>query len=157
MRPPRPTPNARRLTILLACVLLTGCAIGRTFRDQPIDEAKIATIVRGTTTKAEILDKFGPPQEIDARELSAIGVPVESLMSRRGDKPPVERIVTARWFRYTYTRGNGQLASIILFTYGEFDQKSDDLVIFFDGDDKVEDFAFRRGTDKLPRYGFLSR
>jgi len=30
-------------------------------------------------------------------------------------------------------------------------------VIFFDGDDKVEDFAFRKDTDLLPRYGFWSR
>jgi outer membrane protein assembly factor BamE (lipoprotein component of BamABCDE complex) len=142
---------------LLAVVVLPGCVIGRVYRDQPLDEGKIAAIQRGQTTKQEILDLFGPPQEIDAREITAIGVPFEPFISRRGDKPPVERIVAARYFRYTYTRANAMAIILILFNYGEFDQKSDNLVVFFDGDNKVEDFAFRRDTDQLPRYGFWSR
>jgi hypothetical protein len=131
--------------------------MGRTYRDHPIDEAKVAALERGVTTKAEVLQRFGPPQEIDARELTAIGIPFEPFLSRRGDKPPVEQIVTARWFRYTYSRGNALAMITILFNYGEFDQKNDSLVIFFDGDDKVEDFAFDRGTERLPRFGFWSR
>jgi outer membrane protein assembly factor BamE (lipoprotein component of BamABCDE complex) len=142
---------------LLPAVLLSGCVMGRVYRDHPLDEVKIASIQRGQTTKQEILDLFGPPQEIDARELTAIGVPFEPFISRRGEKPPVERIVAARYFRYTYTRANAMAIILILFNYGEFDQKSDNLVVFFDGDNKVEDFAFRRDTDQLPRYGFWSR
>lgn len=142
---------------LLPAMLLPGCVMGRVYRDHPLDEVKIAAIQRGQTTKQEILDAFGPPQEIDAREVTAIGVPFEPFISRRGDKPPVERIVAARYFRYTYTRANAMAIILILFNYGEFDQKSDNLVVFFDGDDKVEDFAFRRDTDQLPRYGFWSR
>ena len=46
---------------------------------------------------------------------------------------------------------------LVLFNYLDFDQKNDSLVIFFDGDDKVEDYAFGKDTDKLPRYGFWSR
>ncbi len=142
---------------LLAAMMLPGCVIGRVYRDHPLDEVKIAAIQRGQTTKQEILDLFGPPQEIDAREVTAIGVPFEPFISRRGDKPPVERIVAARYFRYTYTRANAMAIILILFNYGDFDQKSDNLVVFFDGDNKVEDFAFRRDTDQLPRYGFWSR
>jgi outer membrane protein assembly factor BamE (lipoprotein component of BamABCDE complex) len=142
---------------LLPAMVLSGCVMGRVYRDHPLDEVKIAAIQRGQTTKQEILDLFGPPQEIDARELTAIGVPFEPFISRRGDKPPVERIVAARYFRYTYTRANAMAIILILFNYGEFDQKSDNLVVFFDGDNKVEDFAFRRDTDQLPRYGFWSR
>jgi outer membrane protein assembly factor BamE (lipoprotein component of BamABCDE complex) len=145
------------VAVLVAAMLLPGCVMGRVYRDHPLDEVKIATIQRGHTTKQEILDLFGPPQEIEARELTAIGVPFEPFISRRGDKPPVERIVAARYFRYTYTRANALAIILILFNYGEFDQKSDNLVVFFDGDNKVEDFAFRRDTDQLPRYGFWSR
>lgn len=153
-----PTPRTQGLPILaLALLYCSGCVMGRTYRDHPIDEGKLATLQRGVTTKAEVLRVFGPPQEIDARELTAIGIPFEPFLSRRGDKPPVERIVTARWFRYTYSRGNALAMITILFNYGEFDQKNDYLVIFFDGEDKVEDFAFDRGTDRLARFGFLSR
>jgi hypothetical protein len=87
----------------------------------------------------------------------AIGVPFEPLLSRRGDKPPIERIVAARFFRYTYSRGNALAIILVLFNYGEFDQKNDNLVIFFDGDNKVEDFAFAKDTEQLPRFGFWSR
>jgi outer membrane protein assembly factor BamE (lipoprotein component of BamABCDE complex) len=145
------------VAVLLPAMLLAGCVMGRVYRDHPLDEVKIATIQRGQTTKQEILDLFGPPQEIDARELTAIGVPFEPFISRRGEKPPVERIVAARYFRYTYTRANAMAIILILFNYGEFDQKSDNLIVFFDGDNKVEDFAFSRDTDQLPRYGFWSR
>lgn len=155
-RPPRggTVPPVIAAVVLLLC---SGCVMGRTYRDHPIDEAKVAALERGVTTKAEVLQRFGPPQEIDARELTAIGIPFEPFLSRRGDKPPVEQIVTARWFRYTYSRGNALAMITILFNYGEFDQKNDSLVIFFDGDDKVEDFAFDRGTERLPRFGFWSR
>jgi outer membrane protein assembly factor BamE (lipoprotein component of BamABCDE complex) len=145
------------MTGVLLVVALSGCVMGRVYRDHALDETKIATIQRGVTTKQEILDLLGPPQEIEARELVAIGVPLEPFISRRGDKPPIERIVAARFFRYTYTRANGMAIILILFNYGEFDQKSDNLVIFFDGDNKVEDFAYRKDTDQLPRYGFWSR
>ena len=143
-------------TVLLG-TLCAGCVMGRVYRDLPLDEGKIAAIQRGVTTKNDILAMFGPPQEIDARELTAIGVPFESFLSRRGDKPPVERVVAARWFRYTYSRGNAQAMILLLFNYAEFDQKNDSLVIFFDGDNKVEDYAFRKDTDQLPRFGFWSR
>ena len=131
--------------------------MARVYRDHPIDEQNIAAIQRGVTTKQDILRLFGPPQEIDARELTAIGVTFEALVPRPGEKLPTERIVAARYFRYSYERGNGMAIILLLFNYFEFDQKNDSLVIFFDGDDKVEDFAFRRDTDKLPRYGFWSR
>jgi len=137
--------------------MLAGCAVARVYRDHPIDERQIATIERGVTTKRDILERFGPPQEIDAREITAVGVSFEDVMPRPGQKPPTERIVAARYFRYSYERGNGMAIILVLFNYFDFDQKNDSLVIFFDGDDKVADFAFDRGTDRLPRYGFWSR
>jgi len=134
-----------------------GCALARGYRDHPLDEQKIATIQRGVTTKNEVLQLLGPPQEIDARELTAVGVSLDQVLPRPGEKPPAERIVAARWFRYTYERGNGMAIILVLFNYFDLDQKNDSLVIFFDGDNKVEDFAFRKDTEQLPRFGFWSR
>lgn len=138
-------------------VLASGCVMGRVYRDHPLDEQKIAAIQPGTTTKNDILNWFGPPQEVDARELTAIGVPFEPFISRRGEKPPVERMVAARYFRYTYARANAMAIVLVLLNYGDFDQKNDNLVVFFDGDNKVEDYAFRKDTELLPRFGFWSR
>ena len=143
--------------VLLSGIGLSGCIMGRVYRDQPLDEQKIAAIARGVTTKQEILSEFGPPQEIEGRELVAIGGPVEAFLTRRGERAPVERVVAARFFRYTYARANILAVVLLLFNYGEFDQKTDNLVIFFDGDNRVEDYAFAKRTDQLPRYGFLSR
>jgi len=143
--------------VALLAVALSGCAMARVYRDHPLDEHEIATIQRGVTTKDEILRSLGPPQEIEARELAAVGVSFEQVLPRPGQKPPTERIVAARWFRYTYERGNGLAMILVLFNYFDYDQKNDSLVIFFDGDNKVEDFAFRKDTDALPRFGFWSR
>ena len=138
-------------------MLASGCVMARTYRDHPLDERKIATIQPGVTTKDDILNLLGPPQEIDARELAAVGVAFDQVLPRPGEKPPLERVVAARWFRYTYERGNGMAMILILFNYLDFDQKNDSLVVFFDGDNKVEDYAFGKDTQKLPRYGFWSR
>ena len=145
------------LSVAVISTLLSGCVLARTYRDHPLDERKIATIESGVTTKDDILTLLGPPQEIEARELMAVGVAFEQILPRPGEKPPLERVVAARWFRYTYERGNGMAMIFILFNYLDFDQKNDSLVIFFDGDNKVEDYAFRQDTDKLPRYGYWSR
>lgn len=150
----------RRLPLLVLGVflgLLPGCVVGRVYRDHPLDEQKIATIQRGVTTKTQILQEFGPPQEIDARELVAIGVPFEQFLNRRGDKPPVESLVGARYFRYTFSRGNAFGFIAVLFNYAEFDQKNDTLVIFFNSNDVLEDYAYERDTPLLPRFGFWSR
>ncbi len=143
--------------LAMLALLLPGCVIGRVYRDHPLDEPKIVVIERGITTKKEILERFGPPQEIEARELVAIGIPFEPFLSRRGEKPPVERLVAARYFRYTFARANFFGIITLLFNYLDFDQKTDTLVIFFDGDNKVEDYAFAKDTERLPRFGFWSR
>jgi hypothetical protein len=147
----------RPLAWALWLAVLPGCLVGRVYRDHPLDEQKIMTIQRDVTTKAQILLEFGPPQEIDTRELVAIGVPFEQFLSRRGSKPPVESVVGVRYFRYTISRGNAFALILLLFNYGDFDQKNDTLVIFFDSNDVVEDYAYERDTDKLPRFGFWSR
>jgi outer membrane protein assembly factor BamE (lipoprotein component of BamABCDE complex) len=137
----------------LATLLLTGCVIGRVQRDRPVREELVATIERGVTTKAQILEMLGPPQEIEARELVAVGTPLEPFLSRRGEEPPVEDLLGARYFRYTFARGNAFAVILVLFNYAEFDQKNDTLLVFFDADDVVEDFAFAKDTELLRRYG----
>jgi hypothetical protein len=69
----------------------------------------------------------------------------------------VEKLLGARYFRYTFARGNAFGIITIVFNYAEFDQKNDTLLVFFDQNDVVEDFAFAKDTDLLRRYGPFSR
>lgn len=143
---------------MIRCLIvgsLSGCVLSRVQVDHPLDEAKVATLQRGTTTKAEVLALFGPPQEIDGRELTIMGVSADALITGRATKLPPERLVTARYFRYTHFRANVFGTILVVFNFFDFDVKRDGLVIFFDGDDKVEDFAIRRDTDELRRLGPL--
>ncbi len=141
------------VTLSSCCLalLVSGCVMARTYRDHPLDENKIASIERGVTTKAEVLERLGPPQEVDAREITTVNLSADPF------EPPPERIVAARYFRYTYARGNGMAIITLLFNYLDFDQKNDSLVIFFDDDNKVQDYAFVKDTVRLPRFGFWSR
>ncbi|HYL18148.1 MAG TPA: hypothetical protein VEV20_05685, partial [Burkholderiales bacterium] len=115
--------DVRRIAILCLSVLpgLSGCVIGRVYRDHPLDEHKIAGLERGVTTKEQVLQRFGPPQEIEARELVAIGVPFEQFLNRRGERVPVDKLVDARYFRYTFSRGNAFGVVLLLFNYLDFD------------------------------------
>ncbi|GIW40542.1 MAG: hypothetical protein KatS3mg076_1119 [Candidatus Binatia bacterium] len=129
---------------LVVLAVTSGCAIVRGYRDRPLDESKIRRIERGVTTKAEILEAFGPPQEIDAREFVFVG-----------DRLPEEQVLGARYFRYTYWRVNGTGLFLLLFNYLRADLKRDTLLVFFDDRDVVVDFAYSRDTDLLPTLGVL--
>jgi outer membrane protein assembly factor BamE (lipoprotein component of BamABCDE complex) len=142
----------------LASSVLCGCVMGRTYRYQPIDEQKIAQIQRGVTTRADILREFGPPQEIDAREIASVDIQdVEEVEPTAFTENQKDRVLAPRWFRYTYARGNGSGLILLVFNYGEFDQKNQTLIVFFDDNEVVEDFAYRDETTELPRFGPWSR
>jgi hypothetical protein len=96
---------------------------------------------------------FGPPQAIDGREIVNVG----DIFGLPGDNRRVEQLVAARYFRYSYQRANGWAVITFVFNYVDADVKGDTLIIFFDGDDKVEDYAFAKDTDLLPRFGPFSR
>ncbi len=145
------------LAVVTLGAMLSGCVIGRTYREHPLDEQKIAAIQRGVTTKTQILQSFGPPQEIDQRELVIVGGGVDEAVTGRKPRPQAENLVGARYFRYNYARANAFGIILLLFNYLDYDQKNDSLVIFFDDKDVVQDVAYERDTDKLPRFGFWSR
>lgn len=143
-----------RLVILLASTaLLPACFMIRGHQDRPINHDLIPGIQRGVTTKTQILELFGPPQAIDGREIIAAG----DLLGVPGDHRRVEQLVAARYFRYSYYRANGWALITFVFNYVDADIKSDTLIVFFDGNDVVQDYAFAKDTELLPRFGPLSR
>jgi hypothetical protein len=143
-----------KLALALLCIpALSACFIVRGHQDRPIDPDKIPMLQRGVTTKKEVLEMFGPPQSIDAREIVAAG----DLLGVPGDHRRVEQLVSARYFRYSYYRANGWALITFAFNYVDADVKADSLVIFFDGNDVVEDYAFADDTRLLPMFGPFSR
>lgn len=141
------------LALAASAVVLPSCFMVRGYQDRPIDREKIAFIEPGVTTKRQVLEMFGPPQAIDGREIVAAG----DLLGLPGDHRRVEQLVAARFFRYSYYRANGWALITFIFNFVDADIKADSLVIFFDGNDVVQDYAFADDTRLLPRFGPLSR
>jgi hypothetical protein len=136
----------RLASLLLLAVLAAapGCVIGRYSEGQAIPVEQISRIVRGETTKTEILEWFGAPQSFADATL------LESYMSDRELLPgPVVDLPFADVLVYRMTRG--RLSGFLLLVYNQFrvDVASDTLVVFFDEADRVLYYGWRKGTDAL--------
>ena len=129
--------NYSKIFILVALLinLVCGCTIGRIYmgselRNDPKEKIKI-----GSTTKAEILETFGPPERIQ--------------MQYDGDI-----------FVYAYLRKNSSkltltepyFTKLTILQYTRTQQKNDSLVILFDKDGVVKNYGFNRGTTELTTF-----
>lgn len=129
--------NYSRIFILVTLLmnLLCSCTIGRIYmgselRNDPKEKIKIAS-----TTKAEILETFGPPERIQ--------------MQYDGDI-----------FVYAYLRKHSSkltltepyFTKLTIFQYSRIQQKNDSLVILFDKDGVVKNYGFNRGTPELTTF-----
>jgi outer membrane protein assembly factor BamE (lipoprotein component of BamABCDE complex) len=122
--------------ILALSILVTSvswaCTIGRVYVGSEIAEDPQVKIATGSTTKSEVLKIYGPP---DA----------------------VHRQYDGDLFIYRYFRRNASILDLrepivtrlSVFSYTKIQQKTDSLVILFDGDGVVRSFGFRQGTSEL--------
>jgi hypothetical protein len=130
--------------LLLSLLCASGCAIGRYEEGLPVAADKVPLIVPGKTTKAEIMDWFGAPSGLADAQL------LEGFLADRELMPgPVVDLPFADVLVYRLTQGRLKLGSVILFTYVDFQVASDTLVVFFDANDRVSYFGYRKGTDAL--------
>jgi outer membrane protein assembly factor BamE (lipoprotein component of BamABCDE complex) len=119
------------ITFLLI-ITVCGCTIGRVYRGSELRADPSQRIVIGTTTKAEILRIFGPPDWIQKQFDGDI-------------------------FVYTYLRKNSSaltleepvFTDITFFTYRRIQEKRDSLVILFGKDGVVKDYGHYEGTGEL--------
>jgi hypothetical protein len=130
--------------ILFLSILLTGCVVGRYYEGPKISAEKIKDIKPGVTTKEEIINWFGPPQNYMSptafnQILREIDVTIEPL-----NVYPFANILS-----YQYNQGHIRALVLILFNYVEGKVKSDHLVIFLDDDDRVKYYGFYKGTEEL--------
>lgn len=135
------TKRATLSLLFLWTLAAVGCAVGRIEEGAPIDEGQVRRL-RAGMTKREVLELFGPPEEFRRPEL------LDVLLSET--VPPEVVDPSAAIFNDVYSwrhvEGKLRLFTVILFTWIDLDVRSDDLIVFFDEDDRVKTFAFRRGT-----------
>ena len=132
-------------SILILGLCAAGCVIGRYEEGSRVAADRIPEIVPGKTTKAEILAWFGAPQGLaDAQLLESFLVDRELVPGPVVDLPFADVLV------YRLTRGRVRGMILVLYNQFDIDIASDTLVVFFDGEDHVTNFGFRKGTDALP-------
>jgi hypothetical protein len=141
--------NRARIFLLAAPMLLlslisTGCIVGRYYEGPNIIAEKVKDIKPGVTTKEEIIEWFGPPQNYMSptvfnkilRDLDITGEPLGTF--------PFANILS-----YQYDQANIRALVLVLFNYAEAKIKSDHLVIFLDENERVKYYGFHRGTKEL--------
>jgi hypothetical protein len=133
-----------RFALLLTVILfLGGCLLGNVKEGPNISEDLISRIKPGETTKKEIIEWFGPPQNYISP-----GIFNQVLREFDVSKEPPLYYSFANILSYQHTKGNMRGLFLILFNYVEADIKTDHLVIFIDDNDRVKYYGFKKGISE---------
>ena len=131
--------------LLIGAFALSGCAISTQRFGRPIDAGRIADVVVGTSTKADVLREFGPPSAYSALPV----VPARQDASATGGDDLLARAeAESRMFVYEYREDRENFLTIILFTRFRREVVSDRLMVFFDENDVVRYVAFSKQTEE---------
>ena len=110
--------------VLLFLLLCTGCfAFGTNKAYQPFDADQLASVQPGETTAKEITDMFGAPASIV--EMS-----------------------NGNAFIYQRTVSKGTFIWLILVSFGNYDNQTDQVVFFFDNQDLLTHYGASLNADK---------
>ena len=136
------SPEPRRLLALLPALLLSGClyvSASGVF-GSALDPAAVSQIVPGESTKGQVLDLLGPPEEFVRSEvLGALG---DETARVSGAVALGNRAQDAFTYQLDTLSARGSL--LILYNYVRAQTESDLLVIFFDEEDLVREVSFRK-------------
>ncbi len=134
----------RAPALVLACIVGAGCVTARLTEGNEVPEDRVARIRPGETTRQEVLEWFGAPEGFtDAGELRRLLEESEVLPEEVLELPFADVLV------FELTRAT--LRGLVLIVYNRFDVRaaSDRLVVFFDEEDRVQHYGYRRGADAL--------
>ena len=132
--------------LLLVCAvwLGAGCFSMRVVEGNHVPADRVAQLQPGQTTKAEVLDWFGAPEDYTdpsgLRRVFADGVAVpEDVLSL----PYADVLV--------YEETHGRVKGLLLFLFNWIDVHvvHDRLVVFFDDRDRVLYYGYQRGSDAV--------
>ena len=132
------------LWLVVSGCLTAGCFTIHVTSGNEVPAERVAQIRPGETTKAEILDWFGAPEDYTdpsgLRRIFADGVAVPE---------DVLQLPYADVLVFELTRGTGKGVLLILFNYVDVHVANDRLVVFFDDKDRVLYYGYRSGADAL--------
>lgn len=120
--------------VTAAALLSSGCILGRTRDEVPIDPERVARIVPGKTTKREVVELLGAPTYVNDRiGLRLVGKPAGLDGDNVG--PLVDELVRSPLdHSYTYEYSDTKSASLYLLVISFTNQETrrDRVVVFFD-------------------------
>ncbi|MHC5038808.1 MAG: hypothetical protein ACYTHM_15980 [Planctomycetota bacterium] len=135
---------------LFAALLCNSCiSIGRTYEGNPISEEVLSKIVKGKTTRAEVLELLGAPVEVETADITSLA---EQALARYEGEQLTLKIDPALFndvYIYERKQTNHMIIALILFNYYTSDKRSDRLAIFFDKDGKVQGVGWSPGREDL--------
>jgi len=136
----RPDRWAFCLALLLG-LPFSGCAVSSVEEGSKLERATVDLIKVGMDKK-EVLRLLGPPEEFRRPEL--LDVVFSNSVAPEMLDPSAA--IFNDVFSYRYTHGKVKIFTVILFTWMGVDIRSDDLVVFFDEEDRVKYFSYREDT-----------
>jgi len=122
-------------SIALLMVFVWGCTLGRIYIGSDIRSDPKEKIQLGLTTKSDILTIFGPPERITSQFDGDIFV--YAYYRKNSSTFIIEEPYFTNWTLFSYTR---------------IQEKRDHLVILFDKDGVVKNYAYERGTQDLTTF-----
>jgi hypothetical protein len=129
----------------LACAawLGAGCFTIEVTAGNEVPTERVPEIMPGTTTKAEILDWFGAPE--DYTDPSGLRRVLDD-----GVVLPEDVVALPYADVLVFETTHGRVKGVLLFLFNWFDVHvtSDRLVVFFDDQDRVLYYGFRRAADE---------
>lgn len=130
--------------VILLGFFIQGCFVGNYYGGQKVLAERIKDIKPGITTREEIIQWFGPPRNYVSPTV------INHLLTQIDiTDEPISEYPFANILSYQYDVGRFKALILILFNHVELDVKSDHLVIFFDDDERVKYFGFRKGTEEF--------
>ena len=117
----------KKFAMLLALIFLSICAgcfaFGTNKEYQPFDAKQLASIQPGKTTANEITELFGSPTN-------------------------VVEMSNGNAFIYQRSISKGTFIWLILFSFGNYDSQTDQVVFFFDNQDLLTHYGVSLDADK---------
>lgn len=127
------------LLIALLVVGPGGCMVAQYREGNRVELDRVERLRPGVTTKAQVLEWFGPPQNYTNASL------IEELLA--ADEVPPGTTPPYRFsdvLAYQLHRGEVRGLFLLFFNTIDIEVRSDHLVVFFDEDDVVQYYGVRR-------------
>jgi hypothetical protein len=138
--------KSRIILFVLIGLFVPACVQNLVLEGQKIPDDYVERIKPGVTKRSEVLQWFGPPaKHKDPNTVKKLLQQIDA----KGEYIKVDHPAFKDAFVYEFTYGRTELFSIILFTYLRDDRKDDLFIVFFDSDDTVKYFAYRKGTKEI--------